>query len=72
MKKIIYYSALLAMTGMAMTGCQDDTKAYRGDGRVFINTSINSDVKVESRATAEDLSSSCIIWKSISFPVNWI
>ena len=64
MKKIIYYSALLAMTGMAMTGCQDDTKAYRGDGRVFINTSINSDVKVESRATAEDLSSSCIIWIS--------
>lgn len=66
MKKILLYSTMLAMPAFALlTGCQDDTKAYRSEGRVFINTSVDADVKVESRVANEaELSGSCIIWIS--------
>ena len=65
MKKILFYGALLAMPVITLlSSCSEDKDEFRGEGRVFINTAISSDVKVVSRDASEDLASSCIVWIS--------
>lgn len=68
-KNILYSIALLAISSVAMTGCSDDPRydiGAEGEGRVFIRTSINSDVKVVSRAPEEnaELAAKTTIWIS--------
>ncbi|MDE7120188.1 MAG: DUF4493 domain-containing protein, partial [Muribaculaceae bacterium] len=68
-KNILYSLALLAAGAAALTGCSD-TPGYdlddQGEGRVYLHTAINSDVKVVSRAPEEnaELASKTTIWIS--------
>lgn len=65
MKKILLYSVLLAVPATTLlSSCSDDKSAFSGEGKVYINTSINTDVQVVSRATTDELSASCLIWIS--------
>lgn len=50
-----------------MAGCSDDNDVIggEGEGKVLLRTSVNTDVKVVSRATEEEeLAASCIVWIS--------
>ena len=57
MKKILYLApALLAASSLMLTGCSDDDSAFAdGTGSVTIKATLSSDVKVESRADADEL-----------------
>ena len=59
----IFLAALIA--GSVMAGCSDDMGYRTGEGRLYLSTSVSSDVKVISRDAAEDeLNEKCIIWIS--------
>lgn len=67
MKKSIYSIIILASAAAVFTGCSDEQTLPVGEGKVFISTQVNSDVKVVSRATEEDeLAASTIVWISNS------
>ena len=57
MKKILYLApALLAASSLMLTGCSYDDSAFAdGTGSVTIKATLSSDVKVESRADADEL-----------------
>lgn len=52
---------------LALAGCSDEREVLGGEGRVLLSASLNSDVKVVSRAaTEQELGESAIIWISNS------
>lgn len=55
-------AALLFAT--AFTSCHDDETLLGGEGRLMISATVNSDLKVNSRATVEELASTCQIYIS--------
>lgn len=64
--KILSGVALLA-AGAVFTGCSDDLGFDRsGEGRIYLHTKVSTDVKVVSRAAAEnaELASAATIWIS--------
>lgn len=64
--KILSGVALLA-AGAVFTGCSDDMGFDRsGEGRIYLHTKVSTDVKVVSRAAAEnaELASAATIWIS--------
>ncbi len=64
--KIFPILGMLAATGATMlTGCSDEQTLLAGEGKMFLSTRVNSDVKVESRAV-DDLAASTIVWISNS------
>ncbi len=66
MNKILTITAVLGLSAF-MAGCSDDNDVIggEGEGKVLLRTSVNTDVKVVSRATEEEeLASSCIVWIS--------
>lgn len=65
MKTIKYYIGAVLAAGALMTGCSADEMLSQGEGRVMITATVNSDVRVVSRATAEEeLAEACNIWIS--------
>lgn len=67
MNKLLIISAALGLSAI-MASCSDDKEIIGdGEGSVVIRTTVNSDVKVESRATAEEaLAATCKVWISNS------
>lgn len=63
MKKTNLYIAALAVAAMA-AGCSEERFETTGEGKLLLSASVNTDLKVVSRADAQDLSESCIIWIS--------
>lgn len=67
MNKTSIYTALL-MLGAVAAGCRDEHLIGEGEGRMLLETSIMSDVKVVSRALSaeqqNDLCNSALIWIS--------
>lgn len=63
MKKINTYILLAAAATGVLSSCsaEEETFDLAGEGRVFLSTTLNSDVQVKSRAEA-DLAESAIIW----------
>lgn len=57
-KYIIAASALVAMTA----SCSDDRNGVAGEGKLKLNTTLNSDLTVVSRATEDELKESAVIW----------
>ncbi|MGN1245415.1 MAG: DUF4493 domain-containing protein, partial [Muribaculaceae bacterium] len=56
MKKIQILALSLIATVGAFTSCSDDTiKVDAGEGKVNLDVTLDNDVKVESRATGEDI-----------------
>lgn len=65
-KKIFPILSVAALAAV-MTGCSEEQTLPVGEGKVYLSTCVNSDVKVESRAAAEDeLAASTILWISNS------
>ncbi len=60
--KYIIGAALIFAT--AMTSCHDDEQLLGGEGRLYISATLNSDTKVNSRATVEEYSKTCQIFIS--------
>jgi len=58
---IIFASAIL---GAALAGCSDEKELNAGEGRLFLSTSVSSDVKVVSRASEDELNEKLIVWIS--------
>lgn len=58
---ILFAAAIL---GAAFTGCSDDKELSAGEGKLFLSTSVSSDVKVVSRASEDELNEKLIIWIS--------
>lgn len=60
--KIFPFAGIVLMAA-AMAGCSEEQTMSVGEGKIFLSTHINSDVKVESRAEAEDeLAATTQIW----------
>ncbi len=68
MKTILKYVAMAAIATTALSSCSndDDLIVTGGEGTVYLSTSVNSDVKVRSRATIDELRQSAMIWISNS------
>lgn len=65
MKKLNIILSTLAIAACgSFVGCVDESQNYGTDGRLFLNTAVNSDVKVVSRATADELNENIIIFIS--------
>ena len=67
MKKIFYSTVALLAMGAALTGCSDDfSPNLGGEGVVYLKTKVSTDVKVISRAAAEnaELAAQTTIWIS--------
>ena len=65
MKTIKYYIGAVLAAGVLMTGCSSDELIAQGEGRVMITATVNSDVRVVSRAaTEQELAEECNIWIS--------
>ena len=64
MKKILsFFTASLIIA--SLVSCSDEDASMNGEGRVSLRTTVNSDVKVISRATTDaDLASACNVWIS--------
>ncbi|MDE7153516.1 MAG: PCMD domain-containing protein [Muribaculaceae bacterium] len=62
-KSNIILSALVLASG-CFVGCTDDAENFGGDGRLFLNTTVSSDIKVVSRASADELNENVIIFIS--------
>lgn len=61
--QILFAAMIPAIAGLS--SCSDDREVLTGEGRVMISATVNSDVKVVSRATAEEeLGEQCLIWIS--------
>ena len=66
MKKIISFF-VASIVAVSFNSCSNDDANMGGEGKVSLRTTINSDVKVVSRATSEtDLAAACNIWISSS------
>lgn len=64
MKKInLILSAFMLTATACFVGCSDDNSDFGRDGRLYLNTSVNSDIKVVSRA-ADNLNDDVIIFIS--------
>lgn len=63
MKKsyLLFAAALLSAS---LTGCSDDKDLSAGEGRLYLSSSVSSDVKVVSRASEDELNDKLIIWIS--------
>lgn len=68
MKKIAFYPALAVAISLGLASCQNDSEFLlnEGEGTVYVSAAINTDVKVKSRATADELAESAMIWISNS------
>lgn len=68
MKTILKYAAMAAVATMALSSCtaDDDMIVKGGEGTIYLSTTVNSDVKVRSRATLDELRQSAVIWISNS------
>lgn len=69
MKNKVLYIALCVVAGLGLGACQSDDDLFirEGEGTVFLSASVNTDVKVVSRAaTADELAASAMIWISNS------
>lgn len=65
MKALTYYIGAALAAGALMTGCSSDELIAQGEGRVMITATVNSDVRVVSRAaTEQELADECTIWIS--------
>jgi hypothetical protein len=65
--KLIYGVCALSIAATSLSSCSDDQGISGGEGTLRISTSINSDVKVVSRADTEaDLNDKLILWISNS------
>lgn len=64
MKKLkIFFVAILAVA--SLYSCSDEDATMGGEGRVSLRTTVNSDVKVLSRAaTEQELADGCNVWIS--------
>lgn len=63
MRKVLMIAGLSVATILA--SCSNDDPALEGEGRVSLHTTVNSDVKVVSRAaTADELGAQCTVWIS--------
>lgn len=59
--------AAALLGGIGLTGCSDEQTMPIGEGTIYIRTNVSSDVKVESRASAEEeLAASTVVWISNS------
>ncbi|MDE6207290.1 MAG: DUF4493 domain-containing protein [Muribaculaceae bacterium] len=61
MKKYIYSLAVAALAILG-SACSDEIRGVDGNGTLALNTSLNSDLRVVSRATEEELAESATIW----------
>lgn len=67
MKTILKYVAMAAIATTVMSSCSNEDEILTtGEGTVYISTSVNSDVKVRSRATLDELRQSAMVWISNS------
>ncbi len=68
MKSTLKLLALSAIAVSALGSCSNDDEIFdvKGEGTVFLSTTLNSDVKVQSRATTDELLNSCMVWISNS------
>ncbi len=64
MKKSLTIIGTALILATATTSCHDDEYLLDGQGKLMISATLNSDVKVRSRATIEELSESCKIYIS--------
>lgn len=62
MKKFNLYIA--AAAAMMLTACSEENFDVQGEGFIALQTSINSDMEVVSRATTDELVASCRVWIS--------
>lgn len=63
MKKFELYIAAGCLAVVA-AACSEERFDVGGEGSLVLNTTLNSDLKVESRATQEELGASAMIWIS--------
>lgn len=62
-KKIFSYMSMAAVVAAGLSGCSEEQTIPVGEGTIYLSTRVNSDVVVESRATAEEeLAASTIVW----------
>jgi len=62
-KNISFLSMAAALTVAGLSGCSEEQTLPVGEGTMYLSTRVNSDVVVESRATAEEeLAASTIVW----------
>ena len=67
MNNTIYKIAAAALVAGALSACSEELLPVEGEGHVKISATLNSDVTVVSRSTAEEeLAESCTIWISNS------
>ncbi len=68
MKTVLKYVAMAAIATTALSSCSNDDELITkgGEGTIYLSTRVNSDIKVRSRATVEELSNSAMIWISNS------
>lgn len=64
MKKLNLILSALVLASGCFVGCTDDADNFGGDGRLFLNTTVSSDIKVVSRANADELNENVIIFIS--------
>lgn len=58
---------MAAVAAAALTSCSDEEPmGTTGEGTVYLSASVNSDVKVRSRATLDELRQSAMVWISNS------
>lgn len=58
--KLLGLGAAIAAVSM-LSACHDEQTLLNGEGTVKINASINTDLRINSRATIDELSDSCLI-----------
>ncbi|MDE6300592.1 MAG: DUF4493 domain-containing protein [Muribaculaceae bacterium] len=68
MKTSVKLTAIAAAAVLGLASCADnnDIVVPGGEGRIFLSTTLNSDVKVHSRSEVDDLRDNALIWISNS------
>lgn len=67
MKTVLKYVAMAAIATTVLSSCSNEEELLAtGEGTVYLSTSVNSDVKVRSRATLDELRQSAMVWISNS------
>lgn len=67
MKTMLKYVAMAAIATTVLSSCSNEEELLAtGEGTVYLSTSVNSDVKVRSRATLDELRQSAMVWISNS------
>ncbi len=65
MKRINNILSVIAVaTATMLASCSDDTDKLSGSGRLFVHTTVESNIKVESRATVDELNENLILYIS--------